>query len=129
MKEIADVMGCTRNTIIGKCRRMGLRLKPHKNGTTPKPTGPSTKERNTVEKILKQKVEKIAMTRMMNQPVVPEPLPAERQGEYTLLELGHNDCRWPSGDKDFTFCGMPIQPGFPYCAHHTKKAYQKYGHR
>lgn len=35
-------------------------------------------------------------------------------------------CQWPIGDpgsRDFKFCGAPIEPGRPYCAHHCEGAY------
>lgn len=35
-----------------------------------------------------------------------------------LVELQAGDCRYPYGDTDFTFCGLPALAGAPYCVPH-----------
>ena len=45
----------------------------------------------------------------------------------TLLELNEETCRWPIGDPghpDFFFCGGQTITGLPYCAYHSRVAYQ-----
>jgi GcrA cell cycle regulator len=45
----------------------------------------------------------------------------------TLLELTEQTCRWPIGDPgsgDFFFCGGNPIGGLPYCAYHSRVAYQ-----
>ena len=37
----------------------------------------------------------------------------------TLLELEAEDCRYPYGESDFTFCGHPKVDGFSYCQPHA----------
>jgi GcrA cell cycle regulator len=42
-------------------------------------------------------------------------------------ELGPATCRWPRGDPaepDFEFCGGKSLPDLPYCARHSRIAYQ-----
>src|SRR5206468_2292985 len=44
-----------------------------------------------------------------------------------LLELNEETCRWPIGDPgntDFFFCGGQSIAGLPYCAYHSRVAYQ-----
>ena len=44
-----------------------------------------------------------------------------------LLELTERTCKWPIGDPatdDFYFCGLPCQPGKPYCEAHVAVAFQ-----
>lgn len=36
----------------------------------------------------------------------------------SLLDLKPEDCRWPYGDRDFTFCGHPQLEGSSYCGAH-----------
>lgn len=36
----------------------------------------------------------------------------------TLSDLGPNDCRFPFGDRDITFCGQRQQDGSSYCPTH-----------
>ena len=45
----------------------------------------------------------------------------------TLMELTERTCKWPVGDPataDFWFCGLPVQPGKPYCEAHVGVAFQ-----
>ncbi len=64
--------------------------------------------------------------------VSPEALATVREIEkkarrLTLLELTERTCKWPVGDpatEDFWFCGLPTQPGKPYCEAHVSVAFQ-----
>ncbi|MCY4287649.1 MAG: GcrA cell cycle regulator [Aestuariivita sp.] len=52
--------------------------------------------------------------------------------KLSLLELTSRTCKWPVGDpatKDFWFCGLPVQPGKPYCEAHVEVALQPIGPR
>ncbi|TNC74631.1 GcrA family cell cycle regulator [Rubellimicrobium roseum] len=45
----------------------------------------------------------------------------------SLMELTEKTCKWPVGDPatpNFWFCGMPVQPGKPYCEAHVGVAFQ-----
>ena len=47
--------------------------------------------------------------------------------KLNLLELTERTCKWPIGDPatdDFYFCGLPCQPGKPYCEAHVAVAFQ-----
>ena len=49
------------------------------------------------------------------------------QNKTSLLDLNERVCRWPinhPGEADFHFCGVPVNPGFPYCVEHCGRAYQ-----
>jgi GcrA cell cycle regulator len=44
-----------------------------------------------------------------------------------LMDLTERTCKWPIGDpatEDFWFCGLPVQPGKPYCEAHVGVAFQ-----
>jgi len=64
--------------------------------------------------------------------VSPEALATVREVEkrarrLTLMELTERTCKWPIGDPatdDFWFCGLPSQPGKPYCEAHVGLAFQ-----
>ena len=50
----------------------------------------------------------------------------------SLLELSEATCHWPVGDPsspEFFFCGGRALSGLPYCAHHSRVAYQPAGDR
>jgi GcrA cell cycle regulator len=68
-------------------------------------------------------------------PIPPAPprrlVPAKPNSEMTaktsLLDLNERVCRWPMnhpGEADFHFCGVAVNPGFPYCVEHCGRAYQ-----
>jgi len=57
-------------------------------------------------------------------PAKPSPEIAEKT---SLLDLNDRVCRWPMGhpgEPDFHFCGVKVNPGFPYCVEHCGRAYQ-----
>jgi len=64
--------------------------------------------------------------------ISPEALETVREVEKTakklsLMELTERTCKWPIGDpatEDFWFCGLPVQPGKPYCEAHVGVAFQ-----
>ena len=75
------------------------------------------------------------------QPLPPQPSAGEISAEalasvrevekkarkLTLMELTERTCKWPIGDPatdDFWFCGLPVQPGKPYCEAHVGVAFQ-----
>lgn len=47
--------------------------------------------------------------------------------KLSLMELTERTCKWPVGDPatdHFWFCGLPVQPGKPYCEAHVGVAFQ-----
>ena len=57
-------------------------------------------------------------------PAKPSPEIADK---VSLLDLNERVCRWPMGhpgEADFHFCGVAVNPGFPYCVEHCGRAYQ-----
>ena len=64
--------------------------------------------------------------------ISPEALASVREVEkkarkISLMELTERTCKWPIGDpatEHFWFCGLPNQPGKPYCEAHVGVAFQ-----
>ncbi|AHE53188.1 GcrA family cell cycle regulator [Sphingomonas sanxanigenens] len=59
--------------------------------------------------------------------LVPAKPSADIAGKTSLLELNDRICKWPlghPGEPDFHFCGVQVNPGFPYCVEHCGQAYQ-----
>ncbi|MCR2833150.1 GcrA family cell cycle regulator [Parerythrobacter lacustris] len=57
-------------------------------------------------------------------PAKPDPSIADKT---SLLDLNDKVCRWPMGhpgEPDFHFCGVAVNPGFPYCVEHCGRAFQ-----
>ena len=67
--------------------------------------------------------------------LVPAKPSAEIAAKTSVLDLNDRICRWPMGhpgEADFHFCGVKVNPGFPYCVEHCGRAYQAQlprGHR
>lgn len=95
--ELAE--GVTRNAVIGKAHRLGLKSRPSPV------KGESTKAKKAA----------------------PSPKKKEEKKVVTLLDLTSTTCKWPSGhpsDEDFQFCGKPAPSALPYCEEHCAMAYQ-----
>lgn len=64
--------------------------------------------------------------------ISPEALASVREVEkkakkLSLMDLTERTCKWPIGDpatEKFWFCGLPSQPGKPYCEAHVGVAFQ-----
>ena len=114
--EIAKRISKSRNAVIGKLNRLGVK----------KPNAAATKDTN--------------QTRYGNKPTGNN---GSKQGKgqtdnetqdvkledqkLTLLFLNEKTCRWPIGDpstKNFWFCGKPSQLNKRYCAQHSELAFQ-----
>ena len=103
--------GVTRNAVIGKAHRLGLKSRPSPVKTDqPKAKAPAKSENPAPAK------------------AKPAPKPAAPKSKLvTLLDLTERVCKWPighPGDEDFHFCGAPSEAGHPYCAKHCAEAYQ-----
>ena len=106
----AELGGVTRNAVIGKVHRLGL---------AGRAKSPSSIRGNT------------ALMQAYDFDIEAEPafvdnvIPLGQR--RTLLELTEETCRWPIGDPgqpDFFFCGGQSITGLPYCAYHSRVAYQ-----
>lgn len=40
-----------------------------------------------------------------------------------LWQLQEHQCKWPHGDREFTFCGADRDGASPYCLYHSDKAW------
>lgn len=137
--QMAADLGVTRNAVIGKLHRIGLRREQTYKAGGPRPPRPraSRPPRLKAEPRLPRKPPKWnPKTRIVdNINLQPEPIPMPEFVDNiipvgqrkTLLELKEDSCRWPIGDpgtKDFFFCGGVSVSGLPYCKYHCRVAYQ-----
>ena len=103
-------MKVSKNSCIGKARRMGLPKRPSRP-----PRGDKRKRPVTLVSVAPEPVPCVLPRwKVMDAPVRP----AEGK-RITLLQLNGNTCRWPHGDRTpYLFCGAPTA-GKTYCAYHT----------
>ncbi|RMF18043.1 MAG: global cell cycle regulator GcrA-like protein [Alphaproteobacteria bacterium] len=104
--QIAEKLGdgISRNAVIGKVHRLGLKSRP----------SPVKAPRKAAE----------TKTGRAHKPRARKKTEDKR---VHLLDLTERMCKWPighPGEPDFHFCGKPSQPGLPYCAEHCSEAYQ-----
>ncbi len=127
----AELGGVTRNAVIGKVHRLGLSGRA-KSPTSAAPRPRKPRAHSHVLRVGRSSVRgNTALAHVYELEVEPEqeltdnviPLGQRR----TLLELTAETCRWPIGDPgqtDFFFCGGRAASGLPYCAYHSRIAYQ-----
>jgi GcrA cell cycle regulator len=124
--ELGDV---SRNAVIGKVHRLGLSGRAKTLSTA----APRWREAHPAQHMIRVN-RSIARgntalaqafegesDRVTSDNVVP------MSKRLSLLELNEATCRWPIGDPsspDFFFCGGKVLTGLPYCARHSRVAYQ-----
>ena len=124
-----ELGGITRNAVIGKVHRLGLAARAKSPASTgSRPRKPHAQVLRVARPVLRGNT---ALAQVYEYEPDAEPeivdnvIPmAQRR---TLLELTAQTCRWPIGDPgnpDFFFCGGRSLPDMPYCAHHSRIAYQ-----
>jgi GcrA cell cycle regulator len=116
--QIGAQMSCTRNAVIGKCKRLGLNrangyennIRRRKRVRKPQPYKPRAPK--PPEFICD------AITGLRHADVIPRNL--------TLLKLKDGMCRYPVNDQTpFLFCGHPQSEGFSYCWDHWVLTHQR----
>lgn len=103
--QIATRLSVTRNAVSGKASRLGLRLK---------------------SKPRKMSLELFVKPRPSRQRRPPTPVPVDAKVfSKRLIDLGPNECRWPSGEgSEISFCGKKVEHK-PYCNRHWRKAVRR----
>jgi GcrA cell cycle regulator len=100
--KIGNHLGVSRNASAGKAHRMGL---PKRNSPISKSGDPRKNQKQSIEENVKELPLKIILRD---------------------VEWSRNRCCWPIGDPKlpgFSFCGISIVPGRPYCENHSNLAY------
>jgi len=128
----AELGGITRNAVIGKVHRLGLsgRTKAP-SSSTPRPRKPRATHMLRVQRPAIRGNTALAQAFSYDYETESDPTPVENVipigQRRTLLELNEQTCRWPIGDpasQDFYFCGGNAMASLPYCAYHSRIAYQ-----
>ncbi|PZA11374.1 GcrA cell cycle regulator [Rhodopseudomonas palustris] len=132
----AELGNVTRNAVIGKVHRLGL------SGRAKSPTSaaPRPRKARPVQQMMRvnRPVARgnTALAHAFEVEVEPDPVAFDNvvpiNQRLSLLELNEATCHWPVGDPsspEFFFCGGKSLPGLPYCAHHSRIAYQPVGDR
>jgi GcrA cell cycle regulator len=127
----AELGGITRNAVIGKVHRLGLSGR----AKSPSSAAPRPRKPRTASHMLRVTRSSMrgntALAHAYEFDIEPEAEPIDNViplgQRRSLLELTEDTCRWPIGDPgsaDFYFCGGPAITSLPYCAYHSRIAYQ-----
>jgi len=132
---IAAAIGAgSRNAVIGKANRIGVRLG---GGSAPEGAGAPGVERRPRPRTAPNQA--LAPRRQASAPALVRERGRKwifadaKVGEMLrvgLEDVGEVQCRWPVGDPiddDFAYCGLQTAPGRSYCAGHCRMAYRPPG--
>lgn len=128
----AELGNVTRNAVIGKVHRLGL------SGRAKSPATAAPRQRKAVRPApqmmrVARPVARgnTALAQVFEVEVDADPVTFDNvvpmNQRLSLLELNEATCHWPVGDPsspDFFFCGGKALSGLPYCAQHSRVAYQ-----
>jgi GcrA cell cycle regulator len=123
----AELGGITRNAVIGKVHRLGLSGRAKSpSSATPRPRKP--RSNGHMLRVSRPAVRgNTALAYDYDVEPEPELLEIPMEQRKTLLQLNEHTCRWPIGDPgstEFFFCGGETANELPYCAYHSRVAYQ-----
>jgi len=132
----AELGNITRNAVIGKVHRLGL------SGRAKSPSSAAPRQRKVRAPQHMMRISRpmsrgnTALAHAYEVEVEADPIAFDNvvpmNQRRTLLELTEETCHWPVGDPgstEFFFCGGKALGGLPYCAHHSRIAYQPAGDR
>jgi GcrA cell cycle regulator len=108
--EMGRELGKTKNSIVGKMRRLGINKLSSASAAFVDP---------------KRTTQPPAKSEPKASPYRPPSLPTMGILECVhLLDVTHNQCRWPHSDDYKLCCGRSIIKGYPYCAAHVSVGHQ-----
>src|ERR1035437_527364 len=127
----AELGNVTRNAVIGKVHRLGL------SGRAKSPSSAAPRQRKARPAQQMMRVSRpvsrgnTALAHAFEVEMEPDPIAYDNvvpmSQRLSLLELNEATCHWPIGDpssSEFFFCGGKALSSLPYCAHHSRIAYQ-----
>jgi GcrA cell cycle regulator len=127
----AELGNVTRNAVIGKVHRLGLSGR----AKSPSSAAPRPRKARAPQHMMRvvRPVSRgnTALAQAFDIELEPDPIAYDNvvpmSQRLSLLELSEATCHWPVGDPssaDFFFCGGKALASLPYCAHHSRIAYQ-----
>lgn len=132
--------GVSRNAVIGKVHRLKLSGRGRASSATPRPkkSAPSAPKAPRPSRPMTTTIGATALQARFD--AQPEAAPAPRLSSVVvplsrnlkLIEVSERTCKWPNGDplaEEFSFCGNDVGDCGPYCAYHSRVAYQPVAER
>jgi GcrA cell cycle regulator len=127
----AELGNVTRNAVIGKVHRLGLSGRAKSaSSAAPRPRK-APRPAQHMMRVSRVSRGNTALAHAFDVEMEPDPVAYDNvvpmSQRLSLLELNEATCHWPIGDpssNDFFFCGGKALASLPYCAHHSRVAYQ-----
>jgi GcrA cell cycle regulator len=128
----AELGNVTRNAVIGKVHRLGLSGRAKSPATAAPRQRKAARPAQPMMRVTRPVARgNTALAQVFEVEVEPDPVAFDNvvpmNQRLSLLELNEATCHWPVGDPsspDFFFCGGKALAGLPYCAQHSRVAYQ-----
>lgn len=119
-RQIAERIGVSRNSVIGKAKRLGIELP---NKVTRAPRVPGMPTGSIASKILhgiKRQRREAANPKIKAEPFLCQGAADIEPLNIDIMALTAATCKWPYGDNPpFVFCGHPVSAG-SYCQGHHR---------
>jgi GcrA cell cycle regulator len=126
----AELGNVTRNAVIGKVHRLGLAGRAKSTAAAPRQRKPRPAQ-HVVRVSRPVSRGNTALAHAFEEELEPDPIAFDNvvpmSQRLSLSQLSEATCHWPVGDPgspDFFFCGGKALAGLPYCAYHSRVAYQ-----
>jgi GcrA cell cycle regulator len=128
--QIAAELGhVTRNAVIGKVHRLGLSGRHNSQSLAAPRKARAAQHRMRIPRPVSSG--NTALAHAFDAELEPDPIAYDNvvpmNQRLSLLELNKASCHWPIGDPataEFFFCGGNALNSMPYCAYHSRVAYQ-----
>ena len=128
----AELGNVTRNAVIGKVHRLGLSGRAKSPATAAPRQRKAARPAQPMMRVARPVAHgNTALAQVFEVEAEPDPVAFDNvvpmNQRLSLLELNEATCHWPVGDPsspDFFFCGGKALAGLPYCAQHSRVAYQ-----
>lgn len=129
-KEIAEQLGCSRNAVIGRCRRRNIPLSRYVVSTV----SPIVRDANRRSRQRQRYAAKraqilgVPLAVAVVEAVAPDPIPEPERVGITIMELRDRTCRYPlwaagAAPSEKRYCGAETAEGQTYCAYCSRLAY------
>lgn len=126
--QIAQMIGCTRNAVIGKLHRMGLerslddvaQRKSDGAAKRSKMRRPAAASNNFAGVNARKRAEKAEIVPQLEAGEPIDIAPDQSEHAVSLFDVRGDQCRWPLNDAGpgFLFCGAKQEDGCSYCTRH-----------
>lgn len=124
--EVAAALGVTRNAVIGKASRLGLKWPPR----PVRERSPGKGKRKPAAQLARALARLRRLRPLEADEYVAMVAAGKAPPSIGIMELQSWTCRWPTWDVPRRYCGADVEKlGKPYCPYHNGLAWREGGRR